>query len=71
MNARALAIVLAASSGCTDAITLEVSSNRPVPTAIDSVCVGVATLMPFGIVCTTGCEKPSDRLSLSPAACAR
>ena len=26
---------------------------------------------PFGIACTTGCEKPSDRLSLSPAACAR
>ena len=23
------------------------------------------------IRCTTGCENPSDRLSLSPAACAR
>src|SRR5438105_6722383 len=36
-----------------------------------SVCVGVATLMPFGIWCTTGCEKPRERLSLSPCACAR
>ena len=31
----------------------------------------VSTLTPLGILCTTGCEKPSERLSLSPAACAR
>src|SRR6266496_106882 len=36
-----------------------------------SVCTGVSTLTPFGIACTTGCEKPSDRLILSPAAWAR
>src|SRR5450755_2961324 len=36
-----------------------------------SVCTGVSTFTPLGILCTTGCENPSDRLSLSPAACAR
>src|SRR5437763_1198000 len=36
-----------------------------------SVCVGVATFTPCGIWCTTGCEKPSDRFSLSPCAWAR
>src|SRR5260221_464563 len=41
------------------------------PVITISVCVGVATLMPLGIWGTTGCEKPSDRLSLSPCACAR
>src|SRR5438067_4772586 len=41
------------------------------PVITISVWVGVATLMPFGICCTTGCEKPSVRFSLSPCACAR
>src|SRR5512134_1506057 len=36
-----------------------------------SVWVGVATLMPFGIWCTTGCEKPSESCSLSPCTWAR
>src|SRR5690606_998426 len=36
-----------------------------------SVCVGVATFTPLGIWCTTGCEKPSERFSLSPCAWAR
>ena len=31
-----------------------------------SVGAGVSTLVPAGISWTTGCEKPSDRFSLSP-----
>lgn len=34
-----LAVVVA---GCGDAITLEVASDRPIPQAIDGICVGVA-----------------------------
>ena len=41
------------------------------PLMMISVCVGVVTLTPLGIWCTTGCEKPSERFSLSPCACAR
>src|SRR5688500_3659332 len=41
------------------------------PVSTISVWVGVATLTPLGIWWTTGCEKPSERLSLSPCAWAR
>jgi hypothetical protein len=34
--------------GCTDAITLEIASERPVPTAVDAICVGVADVAPTG-----------------------
>ena len=33
------ALALAA---CTDAVTLEIAGDRPVPTAIDALCVGIA-----------------------------
>ena len=46
-----------------------VTATTPVMTI--SVCVGVATLMPLGIWCTTGWEKPSESDSLSPCAWAR
>src|SRR5574340_357485 len=36
-----------------------------------SVCVGVSTFMPAGILYATGWEKPRVRFSVSPAACAR
>lgn len=36
----ASALIVAA--GCSDAVTLEITSDRPVPTAIDSICVGIA-----------------------------
>lgn len=35
-------IVLALLAGCNDAVTLAISSDRPVPEAIDAICVGVA-----------------------------
>ncbi len=31
-----------AAAGCTDAIMLEIASERPVPTAVDAICVGIA-----------------------------
>ena len=37
-----------------------------VPLRTISVCTGVSTLTPLGIMCTIGCEKPSERFSLSP-----
>ncbi len=33
---------LLAIAGCNDSITLEIASDRPVPTAIDAICVGIA-----------------------------
>ncbi|MDB4962874.1 MAG: hypothetical protein JWP01_2873 [Myxococcales bacterium] len=36
------AVGLIAVAGCSDAITLEIAGDRPIPTAIDSICVGVA-----------------------------
>ncbi len=38
----AAAVVVASITGCSDAITLEITSERPVPSAIDAICVGVA-----------------------------
>ncbi len=37
----ALAIV-ATIAGCNDAVTLTIASDRPIPTAIDAICVGIA-----------------------------
>lgn len=34
--------------GCNDAVTLAINSDRPVPQAIDSICVGVADISPSG-----------------------
>jgi hypothetical protein len=36
----ASALIVAA--GCSDAVTLQIAGDRPVPTAIDSICVGIA-----------------------------
>ena len=33
---------LCALAACTDAVTLEIAGDRPVPTAIDALCVGIA-----------------------------
>jgi len=35
-------------AGCGDAITLVIASERPVPTAVDAICVGVADRSPSG-----------------------
>ena len=35
-------IVVGFSAGCNDAITVAVTSDRPIPTAIDTMCLGVA-----------------------------
>jgi hypothetical protein len=35
-------VTCVAAAGCTDAITVQIASDRPVPSAIDHVCVGVA-----------------------------
>jgi hypothetical protein len=36
-------VVLAASlTGCSSAVTLEIASDRPIPQALDSICVGIA-----------------------------
>ncbi len=35
-------ILVAALGGCNDAVTLAIASDRPVPDAIDAICVGVA-----------------------------
>jgi hypothetical protein len=40
---RSVAVVAVASLvGCGDAITLEIASERPVPSAVDAICVGIA-----------------------------
>lgn len=36
-----LALALGA-TGCNDAITLEIASERPIPSAVDAICVGIA-----------------------------
>jgi FG-GAP-like repeat len=38
----AVVVVAASFAGCTNAVTLEIASDRPVPRALDSICVGVA-----------------------------
>ncbi len=38
----AFALCVSALAACTDAITLEIASERPVPAAVDAICVGVA-----------------------------
>jgi hypothetical protein len=42
------AITLLLFVGCNDAVTLVVESDRPVPSAIDSICVGVADVSQAG-----------------------
>ncbi|HEU0031655.1 MAG TPA: VCBS repeat-containing protein [Kofleriaceae bacterium] len=42
------ALALASLAGCGDAITLEIASDRPIPTAIDAICVGVGDTAPGG-----------------------
>lgn len=44
----AVAVVLTGALGCSDAITLEIAGDRPVPTAIDAICVGVGDPSPGG-----------------------
>jgi VCBS repeat protein len=39
---RLVAVVAAGLAGCTNAVTLEIASDRPVPHALDSICVGLA-----------------------------
>ncbi|MEO6774957.1 MAG: VCBS repeat-containing protein [Kofleriaceae bacterium] len=39
---RLVLLICAATAGCTDAITVQIASDRPVPSAIDHVCLGVA-----------------------------
>lgn len=39
---RSLGSLVVILAGCGDAITLEIASERPVPSAVDSICVGVA-----------------------------
>jgi len=36
------AVGLIVVSGCNDAVTLQIAGDRPVPTAIDAICVGIA-----------------------------
>ncbi|MFT3698495.1 MAG: VCBS repeat-containing protein [Kofleriaceae bacterium] len=43
-----VALVIAAVVGCNDAVTLDVTSDRPIPTAIDAMCLGVADQNPHG-----------------------
>jgi hypothetical protein len=38
----------ASGAGCSDAITLSIESDRPIPDAIDSMCVGIADTSPSG-----------------------
>ena len=38
----ATACALVAAGACTDAVVLEIAGDRPVPTAIDALCVGIA-----------------------------
>jgi hypothetical protein len=44
----ATSCLVALAAGCTDAITLEIASERPVPSAIDAICVGIADASPSG-----------------------
>lgn len=40
--------VVAALAGCSDAITLEIAGDRPVPSGVDAICVGLADTSPSG-----------------------
>ncbi len=42
MSSLAVAVGLIVVSGCNDAVTLQIAGDRPVPTAIDAICVGIA-----------------------------
>ena len=44
----AAALVSVCAIGCNDAITLQISSDRPIPQALDAVCVGVADVSGHG-----------------------
>ena len=37
-----LVVAAALCAGCSDAITLEIAGDRPVPTGLDAICIGVA-----------------------------
>src|SRR3954464_6490023 len=41
-SVRFAVVAVASLAGCTNAVTLEIASDRPVPRALDSICVGVA-----------------------------
>jgi len=41
-------VVTAALAGCSDAITLEIAGDRPVPGGVDAICVGLADTSPSG-----------------------
>jgi hypothetical protein len=43
-----LILVASALAGCNDAVLVEVQSDRPVPQAIDNICLGVADASPAG-----------------------
>jgi hypothetical protein len=43
-----VALGLAAAIGCNDAVIVEIAGDRPVPDAVDSICVGVADRSPGG-----------------------
>ncbi len=42
MRSVVVVAVVSAAAGCGDAITLSIASDRPVPAAIDAICVGIA-----------------------------
>ena len=46
---RSLSLLVLAAAGCSDAVTLAIASDRPVPEAIDAICVGVADRTPSGV----------------------
>jgi hypothetical protein len=39
---RFVVVVAASLAGCSSAVTLEIASDRPIPQALDSICVGIA-----------------------------
>lgn len=43
-----LVVAAALCAGCSDAITLEIAGDRPVPSGLDAICVGVADASPGG-----------------------
>lgn len=43
-----LVVAAALCAGCSDAITLEIAGDRPVPAGLDAICVGVADASPGG-----------------------
>lgn len=49
VTVRSVAVVAVVSLvGCGDAITLQIASDRPIPSAIDAICVGIADTSPSG-----------------------